>query len=296
MRTPFSRGLVGVVAATAILASVVAGCGGSSSTSEALSDAATQAQATDTAGGSGAAGLKGFVTDIGAELNDFWQQNIGDANAWAKARVKVPENAASTACGVIDADNTGPAYCDQDHTLVLPLAFLRGQFVGASDTGTNDAAVAAVIAHEFGHHVQALVGVSDEAAKAQADNPELANLISVADELHADCLMGLWLSSVNNDGRLEVGDINEVLTTLDKIGDDKLSAGSGQAADASTFDHGTSAERSKWFEVGYTTGDAQKCVKVYDDLGDGTLQAELQAGADAVNGATDTTDTTGTTG
>ncbi len=293
MRTRPLRVLAALAAASAI-AFAATGCGGDGTSASPA--------ASDTTAASSPEDLKSFVTDIGAELNDFWSTNIGDGITYVKATVKVPETGAKTACGLISADSTGPAYCDQDMTVVLPLAFLRGQFVGGDNNGANDAAVAAVVAHEFGHHVQNLVGVSAEAGKQSADNPEIANLISVADELHADCMMGLWLSSVNDEGRLEVGDIDEVLTTLSKIGDDKLTADAGQAADASTFDHGTSKERAKWFEVGYTSGDPAKCATVYDDLGDGTLSAELQAGADAVNGATDTTgatdtmDTTDTTG
>jgi len=101
--------------------------------------------------------------------------------------------------------------------------------------------------------------------------------------LHADCLMGEWMSSVDDEKRLEPGDLDEVLTTLEKIGDDKLSESVGEQADPETFDHGTAEQRQTWFGVGFETRDIEACNKVYDDLADGTLSEELQAGADAAN-------------
>ena len=199
--------------------------------------------------------------------------------------VKVVETPSQTACGQIDAD-TGPAYCEPDATIVLPIAFFRDRLIGATDQGGNDAAVAAVVAHEFGHHVQALSGILEATREAVADNPDAANLLSVAKELNADCLMGVWMSTARDEGRIEDGDIEEVLGALTRIGDDSLTADAGQVADAATFDHGTSAQREYWFAQGYDTGDVEKCGVMYDDLLDGTLEKELNAGADAVNSST----------
>ena len=98
--------------------------------------------------------------------------------------------------------------------------------------------------------------------------------------------MGAWMSTLRDEGRIEPGDIDEVMTALARIGDDQLTADAGQTADASTFDHGTSAQRDYWFAQGYDTGDVEKCGVIYDEFSDGTLAAELQAGADAVNGET----------
>jgi len=266
-------------ASAAALFIAVAGCGGSDSASS------PDAAAETTASASGAEGnLAAFMRDIGTELNAFWAANWGEG--WSAATVKVPADVAETACGAIDAAETGPAYCDADKTMVLPVAFFRDKIINADDSGRNDAAVAAVVGHEFGHHLQNIGGLGEAVSEAQAEVPDAANLLSVANELHADCLMGIWMSSVDDEKRLEPGDLDEVLVALEKIGDDRLSADAGVVADASEFDHGTSEQRQVWFGVGFETQDADKCAIVFDDLEDGTLEKELKAGADAANAST----------
>ncbi len=264
MRGKTPLGIVGMVAAAAI---ALTGCGDGGSA--------------EPPGTTDYGSLAGLLKDVGAELNDYWGTQWG--TGWRNAVVKVPENAASTACGTIDAVEAGPAYCDADLTMVLPLAFFRDQLVGADDAGTNDAAVAAIVGHEFGHHLQALSGLSEEITAWQEEDPDNANLLSVANELNADCTMGIWMSSVDDERRLEPGDLAEVLIILGKIGDDQLSADAGEEADATTFDHGTSEQRRVWFGVGYVEQDIEACGRVFDDLADGTLAEELQAGADAAN-------------
>jgi predicted metalloprotease len=266
------------------LAITVAGCGGSDSAS-APDGAAETVAAETTASGSDAEGnLAGFMRDIGAELNAYWASDWGEG--WKDAVVKVPEESADTACGTVSVAETGPAYCAADNTMVLPVAFFRDQIIGADENLTNDAAVAAILGHEFGHHVQEIAGVGDVVRGAKAELPEMANMLSVANELHADCLMGIWMSSVDDEKRLEPGDLDEALTTLGKIGDDNLSESAGVEADAATFEHGTSEQRQVWFGVGFETQDIEACHKVYDDLEDGTLAEEMQAGADAANAST----------
>ena len=291
-----TRALATAAAVLALAAIPLAGCGGGDSTATDTSAAAAAGSgadttavdtaATDGTSTTGYANLRDELTSLGAELNTVWKDNLGDAGTWKDAVVKVVENSGETACGTMDAANTGPAYCDADATMVLPIAFFRDHLIGATDQGANDAAVAAVVAHEFGHHVQALTGISEATSKAIEGNPDAANLMSVANELGADCLMGAWMSTVRDEGRIQQGDVQEVLGALERIGDDRLTADAGQAADASTFDHGTSAQREYWFTQGYDTGDVEKCGVIYDDLTNGTLAKDLQAGADAVNSST----------
>ncbi len=94
------------------------------------------------------------------------------------------------------------------------------------------------------------------------------------------------MSTVRDEGRIEDGDIEEVLGALERIGDDRLTGDAGQVADAATCNHGTSAQRRYWFAQGYDTGNVEKCGVVYDDLVNGTLEKELKAGTDAVNSST----------
>ncbi len=291
-----TRTLATVGAVLALAAIPLTGCGGSDSSPSADTSAAAAAgsgadtAAVDTAATDDTsiiryADLRDQLTSLGAELNTFWKANLGDAGTWKDSVVKVVETAGQTACGQIEAD-TGPAYCEADATMVLPIAFFRDRLIGATDQGGNDAAVAAVVAHEFGHHVQALSGILEATREAVAENPDAANLLSVAKELSADCLMGAWMSTARDEGRIEDGDIEEVLGALTRIGDDSLTADAGQVADATAFDHGTSAQREYWFAQGYDTGDVEKCGVMYDDLLSGTLEKELKAGADAVNSST----------
>ena len=293
-----TRTLATAAAALALVAIPLAGCGGDSSASSSdaaavAADAGSDTTAVDTTAATGTGtdaehygSLREMLTGLGAELNVFWKENTTDVGTWKDAVVKVVEQSGQTACGQMDATNTGPAYCDADATMVLPIAFFRDKLIGADDQGGNDAAVAAVVAHEFGHHVQSISGISEAVGGAAASNPKLANLLSVTNELGADCLMGAWMSTLRDDGRIEAGDIDEVMAALARIGDDRLTADAGQTADASTFDHGTSAQRDYWFAQGYDSGDVEKCGVIYDDFSDGTLEKELQAGADAVNSET----------
>jgi predicted metalloprotease len=291
-----TRTLATVGAVLALATIPLTGCGGSDSSPSADTSAAAAAgsgadtAAVDTAATDDTsiiryADLRDQLTSLGAELNIFWKANLGDAGTWKDSVVKVVETSSQTACGQIDAD-IGPAYCEDDATMVLPIAFFRDRLIGATDQGGNDAAVAAVVAHEFGHHVQALSGILEATREATVNNPDAANLLAVAKELSADCLMGVWMSTARDEGRIEDGDIEEVLGALERLGDDSLTAGAGQVADAATFDHGTSAQREYWFAQGYDTGDVEKCGVMYDDLLDGTLEKELNAGADAVNSST----------
>lgn len=218
--------------------------------------------------------LAGFIREIGGELNEFWGEEWGEG--WKPAKIRVPKRAADTACGTIDADETGPAYCGDDRTMVLPARFFRDEIIDADNKGRNDAAVAAAVGHEFSHHLQTLGGLEDVLDQAAEEKPEIANLISVANELNADCLMGIWMSSVDDEKRLEPGDIEEVLGALDKIGDDNLSADAGVEADPSEFDHGTSLQRITWFAEGFESQDVDACSKVFDDLFDGTLAKDTK--------------------
>ena len=291
-----TRTLATAAAVLALAAIPLAGCGGDSSASSgdaaaAAAEGGSGTVAADTTATTGTdseryVDLRDMLTSLGAELNAFWKENTTDVGTWKDAVVKVVEQSGQTACGEMDAVNTGPAYCDADATMVLPIAFFRDQLIGASDQGANDAAVAAVVGHEFAHHVQSIIGISKAVADAAASNPEYANLLSVTNELDADCVMGAWMATLRDDGRIEAGDIDEVKAALARIGDDRLTADAGQKADASTFDHGTSAQRDYWFAQGYDSGDIGKCEVIYDDLDSGKLEKELKAGADAVNSET----------
>jgi len=158
----------------------------------------------------------------------------------------------------------GPFYCPNDATVYLDLRFWREMETQLGASGA-DFARAYVIAHEFGHHVQNLVGTSDEVRKAQqhAGSESEANVYSVALELQADCYAGVWAANAYeaSGGRitLEAGDLEEGLKTANAIGDDTLQRKATGRVTPEQFTHGTSAERVQWLNRGYNSGDPEQC-------------------------------------
>jgi predicted metalloprotease len=160
-----------------------------------------------------------------------------------------------SACGAAQSA-MGPFYCPADKKVYLDQSFfdeLSRRF-GAP----GDFAAAYVIAHEVGHHVQNLLGISGQAQEAQQRASKTrANAISVQVELQADCLAGVWAK--DNAGRLEPGDVDEAMRAATAIGDDTLQKAAQGVVVPESFTHGSSAQRTKWFMRGMTTGTVAGC-------------------------------------
>jgi len=160
-----------------------------------------------------------------------------------------------TACGFAQS-NVGPFYCPGDSKVYIDLSFydeLKDRFGAAGDF-----AQAYVIAHEVGHHVQNLLGISEKLDRARGQVSETEyNRLSVKLELQADFFAGLWAHHAQNlkDFRLEEGDIEEALTAANAIGDDKLQKQATGEVKPDSFTHGTSKQRVYWFKKGFDTGD-----------------------------------------
>ncbi|MGE3846974.1 MAG: neutral zinc metallopeptidase [Gammaproteobacteria bacterium] len=166
--------------------------------------------------------------------------------------------ATPTACGTGQAA-MGPFYCPADRKVYLDMAFfteLERRF-GAG----GDFARAYVIAHEVGHHVQNLLGISEQAARARRRMSEVEyNKLSVRIELQADCFAGVWAEHANRARPfLEPGDVAEALTAANAIGDDMLQKQARGVVVPDSFTHGTSAERMQWFKTGFERGDPKAC-------------------------------------
>ncbi|WLD24941.1 neutral zinc metallopeptidase [Flavobacterium dauae] len=162
------------------------------------------------------------------------------------------DDGVNTACGSATSA-AGPFYCPADNTVYMDLRFfeeLRTRF-GAKG---GDFAIAYVIAHEVGHHIQNLVGTNQKVRQAQQGKSEAAaNKYSVAQELQADFYAGIWAS--HNKEKLEAGDIEEAISAAQAVGDDAIQSKMQGHVQPETFTHGTSAERKAWFMKGYNTGD-----------------------------------------
>jgi uncharacterized protein len=171
--------------------------------------------------------------------------------------------ATGTNCGQASAA-VGPFYCPADRFVYFDLDFLaqlQSQF-GA----TGDLAAQYIVAHEYGHHVQNLLGISDQVSEFQAARPDEANAISVALELMADCLAGTWTRSAEDRGLLEHGELNEALNAAAAVGDDRIQEQTTGRIDRESWTHGSSAQRVQWFRAGYDTGDPSRCDDTFQEL------------------------------
>lgn len=149
----------------------------------------------------------------------------------------------------------GPFYCPSDNGIYLDTDFFRDleqRFAAKGDFAHNY-----VIAHEYGHHIQNLLGLSGQVQSASQANPSRANQLSVRLELQADCYAGVW--AARNKDRIDPGDLEEGLTAAHQIGDDTLMKAAGKRPVEDAFTHGSSAQRMEWLRRGVETGDEDAC-------------------------------------
>lgn len=201
--------------------------------------------------------LAQFVAVVLANTEDVWNKQFQQQGSqYREPRLVLFTDQVQSACGMAGAA-VGPFYCPTDSKVYIDLSFyrtLRGQ-LGAP----GDFAQAYVIAHEVGHHVQNLLGISDRVHQMQQRAGKTqANELSVRLELQADFLAGVWAHHAEKAGVLDVGDIDEALRAASAIGDDKLQRESQGYVVPDAFTHGTSEQRARWFKKGYQTGDMRQ--------------------------------------
>lgn len=211
------------------------------------------------------AALKKFVGVVLKDNEDVWSQIFRDN---LKARYEEPKlvvftGAVRSACGEATAA-VGPFYCPGDHNVYLDFDFFRqlqNEF-GAK----GDFAMAYVIAHEVGHHVQNLLGLSSKVQRMQMQSSkEEANKLSVRLELQADYLAGVWAHHAQKaKGILEKGDIEEAINAAQKIGDDILQKKATGRVREAAFTHGSSAARAYWFTKGLQSGDFEGMMALFE--------------------------------
>jgi predicted metalloprotease len=199
-----------------------------------------------------------FVARVLGSTEDVW----GSLFAQSGEQYQVPQltvfsGSVQSACGFASAAS-GPFYCPSDRDVYLDTSFFDQL---ARMGGAGDFAAAYVIGHEVGHHVQTLLGTSDEVRAAQQRSSERdANRLQVAMELQADCFAGVWAYHANQTARvLEPGDVEEGLAAAEAIGDDRLQRGTGRTVTPDSFTHGSSADRQRWLSTGLRTGDPSAC-------------------------------------
>ena len=204
--------------------------------------------------------LMTFCKRILAGTEDVWTNEFRKLGRTYQApKMVIYSDAVNSGCGNATSAG-GPFYCSADQTVYLDLEFFKSM---KSQIGADgDFAYAYVIAHEVGHHVQYLLGTLEEAHSAMARygrNTSESNQISVRLELQADFYAGVWAYNDNKMfGSLEDGDIEEALNAAAKIGDDYLQKQAYGRTMPETFNHGTSAQRSRWLKKGLATGDVSQ--------------------------------------
>lgn len=202
-----------------------------------------------------------MVDAVARDVQSTWETLL--SGRYQQTKVTLFRDQIQSACGFAQSA-TGPFYCPGDHKVYLDLGFfdeLQRRF-GAS----GDFAQAYVLAHEFGHHIQALTGTESQMRQAQRADPSASNAMSVRLELQADCYAGVWGHSAAQPGRaaqgkveLEAGDAEEGLRAAAAIGDDRLQKMATGHVMPERFTHGSSEQRVTWFKRGLDSGDPRAC-------------------------------------
>jgi predicted metalloprotease len=200
-----------------------------------------------------------FVAVVLADTEDTWRTLFAaSGQRYQEPSLVLFSDAVQSACGFASAA-VGPFYCPGDRKVYLDLSFFRELHQRFRAPG--DFAQAYVIAHEVGHHVQNLLGISADVQRQQRQMPQReANALSVRLELQADCLAGVWARQADRARSiLESGDIDEGLNAASAIGDDRLQREARGTVVPDSFTHGSSAQRFRWFRRGLDAGDPAAC-------------------------------------
>nr|WP_298165849.1 neutral zinc metallopeptidase [uncultured Pseudomonas sp.] len=225
-----------------------------------LAGQATQSHSTSPPQGAAPDEQSEFVRAILGDTEDTWREIFqGAQRQYQDPTLVLFRDGVNSACGFASAA-VGPFYCPGDRRVYIDLGFFRelDQRFGAA----GDFAQAYVIAHEVGHHVQTLLGVSAKvnAARQRGEQLEGDNGLLVRQELQADCLAGVWAQHAQRRlDWLEPGDLEEALNAANAIGDDRLQQRSRGQVVPDSFTHGTSAQRVRWFKRGFEQGDPGLC-------------------------------------
>ena len=197
-----------------------------------------------------------FLSYVVDDIQTFWGATFSESGRdYPETVLVLFEDGTQSTCGPASSA-TGPFYCPADQKVYLDLGFfdeLESRF-GASG---GDFAIAYVVAHEFGHHIQTVLGVSESVQQQAQQDPSRRNELSVLQELQADCLAGVWAHSAASD--LEPGDIEEALSAASAVGDDRIQEATQGRVDPESWTHGSAEQRVAWFTTGYESGNVADC-------------------------------------
>ena len=254
-------GVVGIIVALAVLVLPRLLNGSTTDTNSISGGGSQSADANDGACNSE---LESIICGATEDVQNYWDREFtADGMSYEFTRTVFFSDATNTGCGQASSQ-TGPFYCPNDHLVYMDLNFLvqlEDQFDIEGDLATQY-----IVAHEYGHHVQNLLGTNARVQQAEQNDPGNANKYSVALELQADCYAGAWANDANQRGLLDnATEVNEALDAASAVGDDRIQQQTQGRVDPESFTHGTSEQRKSWFNRGYTTGDYKQCT-TFDEL------------------------------
>jgi len=250
-------GLLGVILllATLILPRVLG-----SSSNNAAGIQPSQAPSADAADGACNSDLEQIVCGATNDVQAYWQNNMQSffGVPYQPTKTVFFTDATTTGCGNASSQ-TGPFYCPNDGLVYIDLGFMQAlekELIGKP----TDLAEQYIVAHEYGHHIQNLVGVSEQVQRAEQNDPGRANQYSVATELQADCYAGMWVGNVRSRGKLDSADeVKEALDAAAGVGDDRIQEKTQGRIDKESWTHGSAEQRQTWFTRGYNSGDPKQC-------------------------------------
>ena len=257
-------GLIGVlILVAALVLPKVLGGGSSGFTSD-----DNGSQSAERSDGTCSSDLEQIVCGAANDVQAFWANELPSAfnQQYQSGTTTFFNGQVSTGCGQASSQ-TGPFYCPVDGHVYVDLDFmqqLEQELVG----GTSDLAEQYIVAHEFGHHVQNLLGTSDAVNQHEQSDAADAHLYSEALELQADCYAGVWIASVAARNLLDSdAELGEAFDAANGVGDDYIQSRGGGSVNPDSFTHGTSAQRKKWLNTGFTTADPRQCDGTFAEMG-----------------------------
>lgn len=196
-----------------------------------------------------------FLIAIADDTQRVWRREFAVSHlTYRPARIVVFWSKVKSDCG--QHEDSGPFYCPADRTVYLDLRFFTEL---PNNAGVGSAAQAYIVGHEFGHHVQQLIGIAGSVADANRVDQSGKNARSVQVELQADCLAGVWGRSAYPRSELKIGDLDDALKAADVIGDDYIQKAAGDVVDSTLWTHGSSQQRQYWVRTGYQSGRPSAC-------------------------------------
>ena len=204
-----------------------------------------------------------FIVCVETNVQAFWRRQLASVSSgYRPAKLVLFSDATPSGCGTASAA-TGPFYCPEDGHVYLDLGFFE-ELQRRFHARGGDFAQAYVVAHEYGHRVQDMLGTMRRVQQAEGEHPAERDALSVRLELQADCYAGVWGHAAYAEGKVSRAEIAEALDAAAAVGDDRIQKETTGRVNPETFTHGSAAARQRWFSAGMESGDPASCTTFHD--------------------------------